>query len=50
VGAPADVAVLRRTPRDVEFTDGFGARWSGNELLECVMTVSGGEIVYGDAG
>lgn len=50
VGAPADVAVLRRTPRSVEFTDGFGARWSGNELLECVMTVSGGEIVYGDAG
>lgn len=49
-GAHGDVAVLRIVQEEIEFGDGFGGSVSGASRLECVLTISGGEIVYRGPG
>jgi dihydroorotase len=46
VGAPADIAVLSVEKGSFGFTDMYGARMSGNQRLECQLTVRNGKVVY----
>jgi dihydroorotase len=46
VGAPADVAVLRRETGHFGFTDMYGARLQGNQKLVCELTIRNGKVVY----
>lgn len=45
-GSCADVAVLHVQPRQVHFADSGRARMKGNAVLECMLTVRQGRIVY----
>jgi len=46
VGAPADVAVLRRETGRFGFVDSFGGRLRGTERLACELTLRDGKVVY----
>jgi dihydroorotase len=46
VGAPADVAVLRRAQGSFGFVDPVGGRLASSERLECELTVRDGKVVY----
>src|ERR1044071_1322018 len=46
VGAPADVAVLRREKGKFGFTDMYGARLDGAQKLICELTLRDGKVVY----
>lgn len=46
VGAPADVAVLGLQRGKFGFVDVYGAKLSGNQKLNCELTVRNGEVVY----
>jgi dihydroorotase len=46
VGAEADVAVLALRKGQFGFIDSSGARMDGSQLLECEMTVKGGQVVW----
>ncbi len=46
VGAIADVAVLRVDRGKYGFTDSFGARKAGTQLLVCELTLRDGRVVY----
>jgi dihydroorotase len=46
VGAPADVAVLRRETGKFGFVDQTGGRFDGAERLLCEMTLRDGNVVY----
>jgi dihydroorotase len=46
VGAPADLAVLRLDRGKFGFTDSFGARKAGTQLLTCELTLRDGKVVY----
>jgi dihydroorotase len=46
VGAEADVAVLRVDRGQFGFMDSAGARYSGNQLIACEMTLRKGRIVW----
>lgn len=45
-GSCGDVAVLRVAPRQVHFADSGRARMKGSAVLECMMTLRAGRIVY----
>ncbi|MDP2983791.1 MAG: amidohydrolase/deacetylase family metallohydrolase [Candidatus Latescibacter sp.] len=45
-GSPADIAVIRLVKGDFAFLDSSGGKLRGDKKLECMMTVSGGKIVY----
>ena len=46
VGAPADIAVLRREQGKFGFIDQIGARFEGKERLQCELTLRAGTVVY----
>ncbi len=45
-GAPADVAVLRLAPGEVDYVDAFGGSVTGTERIECALTIAAGRIVF----
>ncbi|CAN5573095.1 amidohydrolase/deacetylase family metallohydrolase [soil metagenome] len=45
-GAPGDIAVFRIDEGEVEFGDGFGARFTGTQTLTPVLTLRDGVVVY----
>jgi dihydroorotase len=50
VGAEADVAVLKRWEGSFGFTDCGRARMTGNQKLDCAMTIRAGKVVYDPTG
>ena len=46
VGAPADIAVLRREHGDFGFVDMKGLRVKGTQKLTCELTIRAGKVVY----
>ncbi len=50
VGAEADIAVLKTREEPCSFVDCGRARLTGNQKLECALTVRAGKIVYDPAG
>jgi dihydroorotase len=46
VGAPADVAVLRRETGRFGFVDQLGLRIDGTERLSCEFTLRDGSVVF----
>ena len=45
-GAIADIAILRLREGDFGFIDTKGLRMSGNQRLECEVTIRDGKVVY----
>lgn len=45
-GALADIAILRLREGDFGFIDAKGLRMSGNQKLECEVTIRDGKVVY----
>jgi len=50
VGAVADVAVFQLREGRFGFTDCGKARMTGNQRLECVLTMRGGQVVFDPTG
>lgn len=50
VGVEADVAVLKRLEGSFGFTDCGRARMTGNQKLDCAMTIRAGKVVYDPTG
>lgn len=50
VGAEADVAVLKLLEGSFGFTDCGRARMTGNQKLDCAMTIRAGKVVYDPTG
>lgn len=46
VGSPADLAVLQIREGKFGFADSGNARMDGNRMLECILTIRDGELVY----
>jgi dihydroorotase len=45
-GSSADIAVIKLVKGDFAFLDSSGGKLPGDKKLECMMTVSGGKVVY----
>ncbi|MBE3037330.1 MAG: hypothetical protein IMZ62_00735, partial [Chloroflexi bacterium] len=49
-GAEADVAVFKRLQGSFGFADCGRTRMTGNQKLECLLTIRAGQIVYDPTG